>query len=215
MTRSGVAAGPLAGDTEATILSIASRQHGIVTRSQLVRAGVPAHAIEYRLGKERLRALHRGVYRTGPVAAPFNRELAAVLACGDRAVLSHYSASALLELTPPRKGSVDVTGPRSLRGPSRGVRLYRTDHLQPDEVRRLLGIPVTSPARTLLDLASIGSRPLEGIAARAERQGLVTPGDIEAILARYPRRPGTRRLRALLTEPPALTRSEAEKRFSI
>lgn len=210
--RFGGPAGHPAGDTEAIILSIASRQHGIVTRSQLVRAGVPAHAIEYRLGKGRLRALHRGVYRTGPIAAPFSREVAAVLACGDRAVLSHCSASALLEIGPAQNGSVDVTGPRSLRGP-RGVRLHRTDHLEPDEVRWKLGIPVTSPARTLLDLTSIGCRSVEGIVAQAERQGLVTRGDIEAILDRYPRRRGSRRLRALLAEPPALTRSEAEKRF--
>lgn len=204
---------PLAGDTDAAILEIASRQHGIVTRAQLMRAGVPAHAIEYRLEKGRLRAHHRGVYRTGPVVAAFHREMAAVLACGSRAVLSHWSASALLELTWQREAPVDVTGPRSLRGPACGVRLHRTSRLEPDEIRRKLDIPVTSPARTLLDLASIGARTLERIVARAERQGLIAQRDIEAILDRYPRRRGSRRLRTLLAEPPALTRSEAETRF--
>jgi very-short-patch-repair endonuclease/predicted transcriptional regulator of viral defense system len=220
MKESGVAMP--AGDTDARILLLASSQHGIVTRSQLMHAGVPEHAIEYRLKKGRLCRLHRGVYRTGPVAAAYHREVAAVLACGERAVLSHDSASALLGLTPrhgdtgrvqPRTAPVDVTGPRTLRGPGHGVRLHRTNRIEPDEIRRRHGIPVTSPARTLLDLASIGVRRLERIVARAERQGMVTRGDVETLLNRYPRRRGTRRLRALIAEPPALTRSEAEARF--
>ena len=85
---------------DATIRELAARQHGVVAREQLVRAGVPAHRIEYRLKTGRLRQLHRAVYRVGPVAGPREREMAAVLACGDTAVLSHDSAAAAWTFAP-------------------------------------------------------------------------------------------------------------------
>lgn len=204
--------------TDATIFEIAARQHGIVTRSQLVAAGVPVHAIEHRLEKGRIQAVHRAVYRVGPVAAPYEREMAAVLACGRHAVLSHRTAAALYELMPAprRKALVDVSGPRGLRGPRRGVRLHRVRRLHSDEVGQAHGLPLTTPARTLLDLASCaGSGEVERALAEAERRQLVDHSAIEAVLTRHPRRRGNRRLRALLDMEggAALTRSEAESRF--
>lgn len=205
-------------DPDATILAIAARHHGVVSRWQLLRAGVPEHAIDYRLKKARLRALHRGVYATGPVAARYQMEAAAVLACGDGAVLSHRTASALWELTPPprRRAPVDVTGPRSLRGPRCGVLIHGADRIERDEIDRKYGLPITSPARTLLDLASCaGGDELERALARADRRRVVTRNALAAMLARHPGRRGSRTLRALLGEPcaPAMTRSEAEARF--
>lgn len=212
---SGAGARP---DPDATILDSAARHHGVVCRSQLVRAGVPAHAIDYRLQKGRLRRLHRGVYGMGPVPARYEREAAAVFACGDGAVLSHRTAAALWELTPApaRMAPVDVASSRRLRGPRHGVRLHLARGLSPDEIGHHHGLPLTTPARTLLDLAaSVARVELERALARGERNRALTHDVIETLLARHPGRPGAPMLRALLRAPggPALTRSEAESRF--
>jgi very-short-patch-repair endonuclease len=107
---------------------------------------------------------------------------------------------------------VDVTGPRSLR-PRRGIRLHRVAQIPSDEIETKHGLPITSPARTILDLASCNDADLENILARAERLGLVTPDTLDATLARHPHARGTRLLRALLSAGAALTRSEAERLF--
>jgi very-short-patch-repair endonuclease len=89
-------------------------------------------------------------------------------------------------------------------------------HLPADECSTVEGVPVTSVARTLVDLATrVGCRDLERAIARAERERLVTLDDLSAVLARYPRRPGTPAVRAILEDEvePALTESEAEERF--
>jgi hypothetical protein len=72
-------------DVERVITAIAARQHGVVTRTQMIDAGVPGPVVGYRVTQGRLRALHRGVYRWGALAAPREREMAAVLACGPTA----------------------------------------------------------------------------------------------------------------------------------
>lgn len=71
---------------DAVIAAVAAGQHGVVARAQLIEAGVPPHRIDYRLKRGRLESLHRGVYRVGPVAARYEKEMAAVLACGSRAL---------------------------------------------------------------------------------------------------------------------------------
>jgi len=205
-------------DTDDTIFAIAARQHGVVSRPQLLGVGVPAHAIDDRLQKGRLRRLHRGVYGLGPCPARYEREAAAVFACGDGAVLSHRTASALWELTPPprRRAPVDVATSRRLRGPRCGVRLHLASGLSPDEIGHHHGLPLTTPARTLLDLAACATRgELERALARGERTRALTHDIVETLLARHPGRPGAPMLRALLGAPggAALTRSEAESRF--
>ncbi|HEY8470656.1 MAG TPA: type IV toxin-antitoxin system AbiEi family antitoxin domain-containing protein [Longimicrobiales bacterium] len=207
-----------AAHIDAVIRALATRQHGVVARDQLVRAGVPAHKIEYRLKTGRLQRLYRAVYRVGPVAGAREREMAAVLACGETAVLSHDSAAAAWALAPAQGdgATVHVSVQGSWRAPGRGVRVHRVGPLAADEVTRLDGIPITTPARTLLDLAACaGGAALERALARADREGIVDRESIERLLARHPRRPGTRRLAALLAggARPALTRSEAEARF--
>lgn len=83
------------------ILAIAARQHGVVTRAQLVAAGLSPQTVERRVRMKRLRPLHRGVYLAGPVMAPWARVLAAVLACGkDRRVRVSFLARALRERSP-------------------------------------------------------------------------------------------------------------------
>lgn len=200
------------------IQEIAARQHGVISRSQLLGAGVGPGAIRHRLWKGTLQRIHRGVYRTGPVTARYQPEMAALLACGPGAVLSHHTAAGLWGLTGPRQreAPVDVSGPRSLRGPRSGVRLRRRGVIPPDEVAEVHGLTLTSPARTLLDLAPLlDPSDLERAVARALRQEIVDRASLEAVVRRHSGRRGCRRLASLLeaADGPAFTRSQAEAGF--
>jgi hypothetical protein len=154
----------------------------------------------------------------GPLVAPRAAEMAAVLACGPGACLSHGSAASAWGLSATR-GDVapwDVTVPGGDRGHRPGIRIHRVRWLVEDERVHMDGLPLTSPARTLIDLASLmSSRDLEQVIARGERSGLVTRAGLASVLRRHAGRPGIPALRALLhTEhAPMLTRSEAEDRF--
>lgn len=206
------------GDTDAAIRALAARQHGVVARGQLLERGVPPHAVAYRVAKGRLYALHRGVYRVGPVAAPLEREMAGVLACGATAVLSHHSAGSVWTLLARGPGAipVEVSSQGGYRAPDRWLRLHRVAPFAADETTTFEGLPITSPARTLVDLAGcLDVWGLERAVARADRQGLATIEALAALLARYPGRAGSRALRAVLGRDggSALTRSEAEARF--
>jgi len=203
---------------EERIAALARRQHGVVTRSQLLELGLLAGAVRRRARSGRLRRFHRGVYLAGPIEPPRAREMAAVLACGPHAWLSHRSAALVrgwiaihVEAAPV---DIIVAGSHSADRP--GIRVRRVSRLEPEEREEIDGIRVTAPGRTLVDLASVASiRELEGAVAMAERQRLVARSDLETLLVRYRGRPGLRALRAVLTEPggPALTRSEAEATF--
>lgn len=144
---------------DAVVAELAAAQHGIVTSAQLAESGFGPNAIALGVGRGRLHRVHRGVYAVGYLAlSTKSRWLAAVLACGGGAVLSHGSAAALWGLLRPLSGDVDVSVPSyNGRGRRRGIRLHRCASLaeQPEEwplttVRD--GIPVTSVPRTLEDL---------------------------------------------------------------
>jgi very-short-patch-repair endonuclease len=200
------------------VKALAAQQHGVVSRRQMLRAGISRHWIDLHLKKGWLEPLHRGVYQVGPVEAPHRREMAALLTCGAGAVLSHQSAAALWELLPspePRM-PVAVSTTRNLRGRESGIRVFRVTSLGADEVSSLNSLLLTSASRTLLDLAgSLSARELERAMSRADRQRLLDRKELELLLSRYPRRPGRTGLQTLLASPdgPALTRSEAEERF--
>jgi very-short-patch-repair endonuclease len=136
------------------IAKIAARQHGVVTVRQLRRAGLDKHAVWKRVKAGRLFALHRGVYAVGYRAKSREaRWMAAVLACGDGAALSHASAAALWDLLSPPDGPVHVaTRSRNGRTARPRIRLHRFKSLAPDQITRRWGIPVTTPARTIADL---------------------------------------------------------------
>ncbi|HEX9109365.1 MAG TPA: type IV toxin-antitoxin system AbiEi family antitoxin domain-containing protein, partial [Longimicrobiales bacterium] len=119
---------------EERIAVLAAGQHGVVTHAQLLQAGLTPWAISRRARGGRLRTLHRGVYLVGPVALPRTSEMAAVLACGPGAVLSHASAAALWALRAAEQGRVDVTVAACRRTRS-GIRLHRVRRLG-DEERR-------------------------------------------------------------------------------
>jgi hypothetical protein len=198
------------------IAKLAARQRGLVTRAQLLEIGLTRHAIDNWVRSRRLHALYRGVYLVGhpePIAGA--RELGAILACGAGAVVSHRSASGLWRLLPDPGGDVDVTLAGRHCGPKRGIRVHRLAALDRRDVRKLGGIPVTSPARTILDLAGVVSpRDLERALAEAQARRLVRRADLLSLLARRSGRPGAAALRRLIEgDAPALTQSEAEERF--
>jgi hypothetical protein len=133
-----------------TIAAVAAPQHGVITRAQLLNAGLNAGDIAYRLRIGRLIAVYRGVYAVGHLPpSPHARAMAAVLACGPDAVLSHRSAGALFGLI-RYHGPPEVTA--STKHAVRGIRHHRSRHI--DRTVHY-GIPVTTPARTLLDLAGL------------------------------------------------------------
>jgi predicted transcriptional regulator of viral defense system len=160
-------------DPDTLILNLASRQHGVVARWQLRQLGVPLHRIDYHLKKGWFRMIHRGVYRVGPVAPQHHREMAAVLASANGAVVSHRSAGVLWDILPPpgRVAAIDVSTSDQIRRQRSGIKAHRVTALVPDEITLLNGLPITTPMRTLLDLASsLSTRGLEQAMARADRK---------------------------------------------
>jgi len=196
---SRVRPGPGIEAADSTIALIASRQYGIVSRRQLLERGVGRRAIDHRLAAGRLHPIHRGVYAVGHRALTSNaRCLAAVLAGGAAAVLSNQAAGAVWSLI-AYSGRPHVTVPRWKR-PQVGI-TWHISPLPPDEVTRLDGIPITTVARTLLDLAVVLDRHrLAKAINEAEVRGLSDRLSLPALLERYPRRRGTTKLRAILAD---------------
>jgi very-short-patch-repair endonuclease len=203
------------GFVDVEVARLATRQHGVVARAQLVALGLSKGAIGRRVSSGRLHPLHRGAYAVGHRAVSRHGWwLAAVLACGDGALLSHRSAAALWGLRPTDRSRVEVTVSRRLRG-RRDIEV-RELPLARDESATWDGVPVTSVPRTLMDLAAILTRPqLQRTAEQAEALRLTDPLTLDALLARYPGRPGIRNLRAVAKAgiQPTVTRSELERRF--
>ncbi len=197
---------------DAAIAVLAERQHGVVARRQLILLGFGGRAIDRRIAQARLHPVHSGVYSVGHrVLSQRGRWMAAVLACGPGAVLSHQSAASLWNIRHTAKGRIDVTTPRDLR-PRPGIHPHRAV-LPSDEITIHDGIPTTTPARTLLDLAAVVPRQtLERALDEAEILRLPGPAPL---LDRYPRRRGAKNLRALLltSRSPTPTRNEFEARF--
>jgi very-short-patch-repair endonuclease len=199
---------------ERGVAALAARQHGVITRTQLVRSGVGRDAIDKRLRSGRLHRLHRGVYLLGhPVPPPYALELAAVFACSPRSLLSNRDAAYLWRLlaASERPTSISVTVVGRNPRPRAGIRLHRVASIPRDEIRTRHGIPLTSPARTLLDLAATSPRDLERALAEAYAKHLVRHAELVTLVARHPRHRGVARLRALIEGDPAFTRSEAER----
>jgi very-short-patch-repair endonuclease len=141
--------------------------------------------------------------------------MAAVLACGSQALLSHRSAAALWGMRHTHKGEIEVVVPSGLPSRRPGIRVHRRrDHEAPGR-REIDRIPVTHPVATLVDLATCVSTPqLEAAINEADQLGLVNPEHLLAAIEALPRRAGVRRLRKLLAAPTvALTSTELERRF--
>lgn len=189
---------------------LAVGQDAVVTFLQLRTLGLGRGAIAHRCCRGALVAMHVGVYRWGPIETSRTRVRAAVLACGAQAFASHHAALGLYGVRPLPTGSVDVTVVRR-RVRQRGVRSHRTRTLHDADRRLLRGIPVTSPARALLEVAAeLTPRELADAVEQAQIKRLVTKREILATITRSPRRPGVAALREL-AEDQAFTRSRAER----
>ena len=199
--------------TDHQIAAIADRQHGVVAHAQLLALGLSASAIGRRVDAGRLHRRHRGVYTVGHRRTGIEGVWwAAVLAYAPDGVLSHASAGAAWAIT--RSSALHVTVVRTGRTRRRGLVLHHRRSVPPDELTSLDGLPITTPARTLLDLAASGLNRtrLELAVDRAEKRRLVDFADLRMLLARYPGRPGTPSLNAVLASysGPLDTRSELE-----
>lgn len=196
---------------------VASRQLGLITTAQLEMAGIGRGRIARRMKHGTLHRIHRGVYLLGHrVLLPSALELAGVLACGAGSLASHRSAASLWGLASAPHNEVEVTVVGRDRKPRSGLRVHRVRALDPRDRRLHRGIPVTSPARTLLDCAATAAPDeLERAIAEAYALKLVTDGEIRRTLDRAPNRPGAGRLRAELGREggPRWTQSEAERRM--
>ena len=203
---------------DSAIAQIADVQYGVVARAQLRALGLSSDAIGHAVRSRRLRALHRGVYAVGHLA--LRREahwLAATLACGAGAVLSHAAAAAHWGLRPSSATLIDVTVPRAAGRLRPGLRVHRHAALLPREMTSHERIPVTTPARTLLDLAAtLPRRAVERALEQAEVLRRFDLTALDATLEAHRGRPGAPLLKAVLsrhTIGSTLTRSELEERF--
>lgn len=198
------------------IAELARRQHGVVRRAQLRALGMGEGAIESRVKRGRLHRFHRGVYVVG--YRRINRKgrwMAAVLASGSGACLSHRSAARLWQLMPPGDEWVEVTSPPPNQARRRGIVCHQ-GVVAVDERLVIDAIPVTSPFRTVFDLAAVlRLRELERVWHEAEVRGLRDRVSLPMLLERYPGRRGSRNLRTLLEapEPVGLTRNDFEEAF--
>jgi hypothetical protein len=159
------------GGLDETIAAMATVQHGVVARWQLLEAGATARQIHRRLMAGRLRLLHRGVYAVGHEALTRrSRYMAAVLAVGPGAALSHGSAADLLGLLGDSRTTIDVSSVIH-RHSRRGIRVHRTPSLSDDEVTTAGAIACTDVTRTLNDIAAVvGERQLERAVRQADFQ---------------------------------------------
>jgi very-short-patch-repair endonuclease len=195
---------------------LAAKQHGVVTRGQLIQLGFHSQAIKHRLAKGRLHPIWRGVYAVGrPEITRYGRLMAAVLTCGPGAVLSHRSAAELWVILSVPSAPIDVSIPSERRVAHPGIQVHRRASLGPGDLAHRHGIPLTAPIRTLIDLAPhLRAADLERAVNEADRLGLVDPEKLRRAVERLAGQPGVAPLRALLDRHTfVLTESELERRF--
>lgn len=183
---------------ERVIAHTAAKQQRNLTRRQLLALGLAADAIDYRVKIGRLFRSYPGVYTVGaPPVTPHEHAMGAVLACGDRAALSHGSALALWGIWRrwDRPFEVTITADRR----PQGVRVHRVRHLDRRDVTRHFGIPVTTLARTLLDQAPrMTPKSLTRAINTGRQNGHVHLDGLADVVGRYPSHPGAAKLKSVL-----------------
>jgi len=200
------------------LADVACAQHGVISRAQLAALGLQSWVIGHEVRVGRLHRVHRGVYAVGHRRiSREGRWIAAVLAVGADAALSHASAAALWGVRTVPAGPIDVTLPtRNGRKARAGVTVHRA-RLSLEEITVQRSIPVTTPARTLLDLAEhLTPVRLARAVNEAERLRLFDLKAIDAVLRANPGRRGATPLTVAVAQhrpEPQATRSELEDRF--
>lgn len=202
------------------LAELAGRQHGAVARRQLIALGFGRRAIEHMIATGRLHPVHVGVYLVGHRApGPHTRHMAALLAAGQGAALSHSTAALVFGLPPgAAAGSIELTVPRQTMVRRPGLRVHRcADGLDEADLTTREGLTLTAPARTLLDIAPrLDDRALRWAIEEARIRAIATTADLLSVTGRHPGRRGVAKLRASLDAvagDPTLTRSEAERRL--
>ena len=196
--------------------ALAAKQHGIVTRQDLLALGFSGEAIDHRLEKARLHPVRRGVYAVGwPQMTRERHWMAAVLSCGEGSALSHRSAAALWGIGGEDRALIDVSVRRRCRHRQAGIRARSRLSLPATDIVLHNCIPTTRPVRTVLDLATeldVGN--LERVVNEADKHGLVDPDALQIALDDFAGEPGIRPLRALLDRQMfRLSDSELERQF--
>jgi very-short-patch-repair endonuclease len=202
--------------TRPSIAALATEQYGIVAHKQLRDLGLTESAISRRIADATLHKLHQGVYAVGHAAVSKRGTLmAALLACGPGAMLSHSAAAWMWGLLAQLPSPIDVT----VTGHDRrhaGIRVHRSRTIRARDTREREQLRLTGVPRTLLDLVATGSRRrADGLVDRAERLGLLDVAAVDDLLARSRGARGTARLRTAmdLYRDVAMTRSMLESRF--
>jgi very-short-patch-repair endonuclease len=198
---------------DARIRALAELQRARVGRGQLLAVGVSAAAIKRRLRSGRLKRVHLGVYALPHTEdVPLAEEAAALLACGEGAVLSHHSAATLWRLRPGIARPVHVTriGERGCPALT-GVTVHRSRTLAAADIRIHEGLPITSPARTLLDVAAtLPDRDIERLLDEALFvRKIVTSAQINDVLSRAGNHPGRARLARVTRNHTRCTRTDS------
>ncbi len=195
---------------------LARNQHGVISRDQLVEVGYRRHAIDHRIRTGRLHPLHRGIYAVGrPHATDHGRWMAAVLACGEGAAISHSSAAALWRIGPEDRNVVELSLPSPFQRCRPGLRIHRRPSLQSRDITAEFGIPVTAPIQTLIDMTLRLDRPdIERMINEADKYNLAHPPGIRRALDQRTGEPGVAQLRQILDRRTfRLTKEELERRF--
>ncbi len=199
------------------IAALAARQHAVVSLEQLLELGLSVRAVSDRTARGRLHRIYRGVYAIVPrsLLTRHGHWMAAVLACGPGALLSHRAAAALHGVRQSSAMKIDVTVPGRSHRRHQGIALHRSTTLTEADATVVDGVPCTTVARTLLDLAEVlPRRPMERAFDQAESLQGLDLGAIQDQLERNRTRPGAKRVRSILDEHyvgSTLTESELEE----
>jgi|tagenome__1003787_1003787.scaffolds.fasta_scaffold20719792_2 hypothetical protein len=198
------------------VWALARRQHNVVTNAQLRELGFSAKAIKHRVRRGRLHRIHQGVYAVG------RRELtrhghwmAAVLACGEGAVLSHASAAVLWGIRDKEGRQIEISVPAERAPSPKGIRVHRRAALTAKDPTKRHGIPVTTPACTLIDIAPrLSDKQREAAVNEADILDLIDPEQLRRAIDERAGRPGTKSLRDILDKHTfTLTASVLERLF--
>jgi very-short-patch-repair endonuclease len=198
--------------------ALAERQYGVISRLQLRECGLRESGIDRRRRAGRLHLVHKGVYAVGHRLIPREgRWMAAVLASGPEALLSHWSAAHLWMIRPNSRTRIDVTVSHRSRS---SAQIHRHISLVPEDERTVEeGIPVTTVPRTILDLAATEDADvIENLLRESERLRLSDRLSLPDLIARYPGKRGTRKVQLALDrlkeDPVGRKRSRLEERFA-
>jgi predicted transcriptional regulator of viral defense system len=203
----------------AATAAIATRQHTVASMRQLAEIGLSSSTVRSWVTRRRLHRIHHGVYSLVPrdLLTREGHWLAAVLACGPGAVLSHRTAAALHELRRTDRVKIDVTVTGGSHRNRPGIDIHRSTTLNPSDITTVNGIPCTTVARTLLDLAGVvHRRALERAFDQAEILEVLDLRALRGQLARNHTRPAAKRARSVLDEHfigTTATQSELEEAF--